>query len=352
MKPFSLLPLVLALACNGLPESDPGFAPEAEASLEAKTLTQRTAALERQNRLLYEQLQTALTQIAALDARATEAEAATQALRDSAKQHAGLLQELDGAVHLVDPSTGDKLNRVEALEGAVLEVEPITGEIKSQLRDLSGGSYDGMHYNKIKWTYATHRRTVGELVGDHEAAVFEIDRETQQRVNKIDAITIKQKVTERTLEELTLVDDIFDAGFEGTCGESLKKHIGNVKYEEISFKCGTGMRSIAVLEDDAKATDAALANLVKVDGGLGDQIASLVVTDAGLLKELSALNAAVCELTATTAHTLRGRWDGEYDEGSQPGFWTGLSIDTLDGEVSWESWVDRNFVDDGSCPAP
>ncbi len=291
MNPVRTISLVLAVACAGVSPEAPVAAPEQEASLGDKkqpTLQDVVA----QGKILQAQLRDALTQIEELKKRADSAEA---------------------ALFLTDKSTGAQYSRVEALEGSLLEVDA-AGSVVSTLtvddKPVSPEISYALHYNKIKWTYQVQGKTAYRTL-------FSVDPDTNTPYDRIEAL-------EQTLLPLDPKD--------GSITAKLTRHYNKIKWTYAA------VGRVDDLDAAAAATAEQLVRLAAADTKFSN-------TDEALQEDLDALSGAMCSLSAASTNVLYGRWDGTYTDGQQPGFWTDLAIDTLDGVVTWESWVDRGFED-------
>lgn len=316
------------------------------------------------------------------------------------------IAELDNAVDRVEGdvylTTGDgmSVSRIEALEGTVLEVDPVTGEVLSDLQDARAVDTLTLHYNKIKWTYAVHGKTVSQVLfggvpegasaenasydriealentlltldpvtgavqsrleatgynkikwtytrqSRVEDALFPTDPATGVSTDALAALGEQQQKLGGDISKLSATDATFDLAFLTLCGVQLAG--SGLRAEDIAARCGQTDLRVRALEDGARSTAGTLSSLKREGDVTRQELASLGYVDAGLKSELEDLKLDVCDLRATTAKVLHGRWDGEYDDGRQPGFWTGLVIDTPDGELSWEDWVSMHFPD--TCP--
>ena len=318
-----------------------------------------------------------LTLACAVDPTAPTADAAATAKTGGVP---GDVEALQAETAALRAQLAEALAAIDALQANAADTET----------RLAAAEVETLHYNKIKWTYATHADVeaatddLGDAIADLSYAVYDTDpagartskidaltikqKVTENAVgelreatfdtdasgavtSKIDALTIKQKVTENAVGELrdyadliggavvnmldagfTLADDLlgmpaldaaskdatkmtlkfkpeitrnsaaiadlgtrldadhaeqdainaaYEAALAPTCGSDFapRRNIGNVKYEEISFKCGTGMSRLATVERGHEALAVSFADgLAKQDVINGAYEAALAPT--------------------------------------------------------------------------
>lgn len=356
MRLLSVLSLLLAVGCQteGVGDTDAGAAPAADVDGMARTtVQQRLNDLEARTSRLHFELVDARKTIGALQAENAALEARVAATED--------------AVFETDPASGARTNKVDgftikqkALESSVvalddqltLVTDALVGTLESQF-DLNGvPPLDAASKDAAKMT-------------------LKFKPEITRKVLALEQSDASQATQIAALEEF---DTILDAGLAPSCnGESLRKHVGASKWGNIYAQCEGGVLRLDAVELQQSLTDAklsgfvddwqgetaylkqadlklqqnldtAVADLGKVDGTTNQRLKDLSTEDLKLAAQITALDGKVCSLAGSTERVLRGRWDGDYGDGTQPDFWSGLEIDTPDGPLTWDQWVLDGFA--------